>query len=394
MKIALVVSHPIQHFCPQYESFAKIDGVEFKVFFASALGYKKYFDKNFQREVSWANVNLHGFNHTFLNGDVALPSDKNLDTPSLDGELASFKPHLLIVYGYFQKFQRRAHRWASGNEVPIAYISDSELRQKRSSWKQLLKYFFLKRYFSSISYFLSVGDANEQFYKYYGVSEDRIVRMHFPIDVVFYRKAFQDRDILRKAVREKYNISENEIVLAVVGKLVPWKNQDHIIQAMQVLEDKGNIFKLLVIGSGEKQEEWARYAKSLKTSQAIFVGFVPPEQLPSYYAACDIYVHPASIEPHSIAISEAIYMGCPIIVSDRSGSHGPNDDVQEGANGFVYPFGDINALANAIKNLAENKERRSMLGKYSHEIAERFQNKAHRGVIDELREGFVMKGRS
>ena len=46
LKIAIVVSHPIQHFCPQYVSFAKNKDIELKVFFGSALGHKKYTDND------------------------------------------------------------------------------------------------------------------------------------------------------------------------------------------------------------------------------------------------------------------------------------------------------------------------------------------------------------
>jgi hypothetical protein len=60
-KIALVVSHPIQHFCPQYVSFAKNKHVDFKVFFGSMLGYKKYYDLNFKKEISWSDLRIEDF---------------------------------------------------------------------------------------------------------------------------------------------------------------------------------------------------------------------------------------------------------------------------------------------------------------------------------------------
>ena len=62
LRVAIVVSHPIQHFCPQYVSFAKNKNIELKVFFASALGYKKYADANFKKEISWGNLQLEKFN--------------------------------------------------------------------------------------------------------------------------------------------------------------------------------------------------------------------------------------------------------------------------------------------------------------------------------------------
>ena len=388
VRLAVVISHPIQHFCPQYVSFSQNPSVELKVFFGSAIGYKKYVDENFKREVSWSNLQLDRFSHCFLNGERVLQPDKNLDAPLLEKELKSFQPDLLFTYGYFQKLQRRAHRWAVKNKVPMAYISDSELRHYQPVWKEWLKSFFLRRYFAPVSYFLTMGDANEDYYKRHGVSPDKFLRMHYPIDFEMYRKSFLNKDLLRLAIRRQYAIGEEEIALCVVGKLVPWKNQDHIIEAMTILESEGIYAHLFVIGSGELQSKLEQKAQALKKCQVHFTGFVKADELPAYYAATDIYVHPASLEPHSVAVSEAIIMGCPIIISDHCGSYGPTDDVQEGKNGFVYEFGNIPGLADKIKKLITDKQTRKDFGLYSHNSGMRFQENSHFHMLENLVEKF------
>ena len=280
--------------------------------------------------------------------------------------------------------QRRAHRWALLNNVKLAYISDSELRHSRNKWKELIKYFFIKNYFSKINYFLSVGDANEEFYRHYGVREDKMIRMHFPIDVVEFEARFAEKADLRRLTREKYRIPEDQLVLSVVGKLVPWKSQDHIIDAMQVLEKEGIHVCLFILGSGEMLEPWKTKCDILKKSVVHFTGFVNPEELPAYYAATDIYVHPASIEPHSIAISEAIYMGCPVVISDRCGSYGETDDLQIGRNGYIFEFGNINDLASKLMMLIKDSEKRKKFGSYSHEVGLLTQSISHDLVMKEL----------
>lgn len=384
VRIAVVISHPIQHFCPQYVSFAQNPQVELKVFFGSALGYKKYVDENFKTEVSWSNLQLERFPHCFLNGEQVLQPDKNLDATSLENELERFHPDILFIYGYFQKLQRRAHRWAVRSKIAIAYISDSELRHKRNKLKEFFKGVFIRYYFLPIRYFLSMGDANEVYYKKNRVPKDKIIRMHYPIDFVHYEASYLSSNSLNKEIRERFRIDQDEIVFSVVGKLVKWKNQDHIIEAMQMLEAEGVFLTLLIIGSGTMKEAWEQKAMRLKRSKVIFTGFVAVEKLPAYYAATDIYVHPASLEPHSVAISEAILMGCPVIISDRCGSYGPTDDVQEGKNGFVYPFGNIKMLADKIKLLVQDREMRNEFGNYSHRLALQFQEQSHFGLMNQL----------
>lgn len=384
LRIAIVVSHPIQHFCPQYVSFACNPHIQLKVFFGSRLGLDKYIDINFKTEVFWGNLNMSAFDHQFLNGDRVLQSDKDLDAPSLDEALTIFKPELLITYGYFQKLQRRAKRWAIKNKVPAAYISDSELRHKRPGWKEMIKSVFLSRYFSRVNYFLTVGNANEEFYAANGVSNDKMCRMHFPIDLKAYQQAWEHKEMLRRRIRLQNDISDSAIVLTVVGKLVAWKNQDHIIEALKLLEEEDVYLYLFIIGSGEMMQTFKYKATSLSKSKVYFPGFVNIEDLPAYYAATDIYVHSASIEPHSIAVSEAIYMGCPVIISNRCGSYGENDDVQIGQNGYVYDFGNIQQLAELIKILGSNHSKRQEYGDYSHRISMKFQQKAHFGIIEDI----------
>lgn len=384
LKIAVVVSHPIQHFCPQYVSFATNKNIALKVFFGSALGYKKYTDENFKQEISWGNLQLDKFEHVFLNGEAVLVPNKKLDAPTLENELATFSPDVVIVYGYFQKLQRRAYAWANKNKVPLAYISDSELRHPANQLKRLVKAVLLRRYFSKISYFLTVGNANETFYSNHGVPEGKMLRMHFPIDLEQYENSYRERELLRATIRKEFGVGEKELVITVVGKLSSWKSQGHLIEALSVLEKNGLIFHLLILGSGETKDSLQAMAKQLKKSSVHFPGFVDIASLPAYYAATDIYAHPAALEPHSIAISEAIFMGCPIVLSDRCGSYGETDDVQVGRNGFVYEYGNIEALTAELEKLAANPKKMESFSNESHFMSAAFQETAHFGILKKL----------
>lgn len=384
LKLAIVVSHPIQHFCPQYSSFASDDTVELKVFFASSLGYKQYHDPNFGKLISWNNLRLDTFDHEFLNEGRSIQSDKNIDAPEVEERLTKFNPDVVIIYGYFQKLQRRVYRWARKKDVALAYISDSERNRDTSFFREVLKYPFLYWFFSKVKFFLTVGDVNEAYYRYYGVSQKKFIRMHFPIDIKMYEESFSNKAALRNELRSRFNINDEEIVLSVVGKLVEWKNQCDIIKSMVQLEKEGIFLHLFVLGSGGMMEKWKSEADKLRQSKVYFMGFVQPEELPGFYAATDIYIHPAKLEPHSLAISEAIYMGCPVIISDKCGSYGPTDDVQVNNNGFIFECGNITDLSKKIKKLTSNHLLRIEYGEYSHSIAIDFQNQSHSGVLKDI----------
>ena len=358
IKIAIVVSHPIQHFCPMYASWAKNESIKLKVFFASNIGLVSYQDPNFGKEIKWNNLYLDDFDHCFLNGNNPLDVDKNLDALCLEQELNSFSPNLVIQYGWVYKFNYRLRNWLKKNDVKSAYISDTENRNNESLFIRFLKRLIAKSYFKNIDLFLSVGDANEEYYISNGVPKNNILRMNFSIDVKNFDKYFSNRVFHRLEFRNLRNIHHSDIVLSVVGKLIERKNHIHLIKALQVIEKSNPEIKmhLLIVGSGPTKQLLQNESSQLKNNTVHFLGFVDPIQLPIVYAASDIYIHPSIFEPHSLAVSEAIYMGLPIILSSTSGSYGPTDDVRIGVNGDMYVFGNIQCLVNCILKLVQSEK--------------------------------------
>lgn len=61
---------------------------------------------------------------------------------------------------------------------------------------------------------------------------------------------------------------------------------------------------------------------------------------------CDVLVLPSAQDGFGLVVLEAMACGLPVIVSDRVGAA---DCVEEGKNGFVFPFGDKEALADRLK---------------------------------------------
>jgi glycosyltransferase involved in cell wall biosynthesis len=391
IKLAIVVSHPIQHFCPQYASYAQLDNVKVKVFFASTIGMKPYKDMEFQQEVKWGNLYFNEFDHVFVNGESELPVDASIDSPNLEKELEDYEPNAVVIYGYFQKYQRRAYRWAVKRGLKIFYISDSELMHQKAFGLSVLKKQFLVNYFRKISAFLSVGDSNEDYYKYHKVSLKKMHRTSFPIDVKVYDAALAKRVQLVEKVRLKYNISSIDFVVSTVGKLISIKSQLDVINALIKLDQfQSRRIIYLVIGSGPDLEKLETLARRLKFHQVIFTGFTSPEDLPAFYMASSLYIQPSKTERHSLAVSEAIYSGCPILLSGNCGSYGPSDDVQAGFNGFVYDYGKVNMLAFYLKQVMINDSLQHLFSENSSSLGLKHQEQAHKqGLLSAINANLI-----
>ncbi len=379
-KLGIVVSHPIQHFCPQYSSWAGLEVLEVKVFFASRHGLEAYFDKSFGREIKWPGLKLD-FEHEFLPGAKDKKVGSQLDCPDVVDSLADFDPDIVLVYGYGQPLQRRAMRWAETNGKRLLMISDSELRRARSPIKKVIKAQLLPRVLSVVDLFLTVGDANEAYYRYYGIPDHKMVRTSFPIDIALFDQALLVRDKQRARIRQLLGLSNDQLMVLMVGKLLLSKRQVDLVEASNLLQPANSNITIVLAGTGPDQERLETLAQKKGSGGVIFAGFVPPGELVHYYSAADVYVHCSDTEAHSLAISEAIYAGLPVILSDRCGSYGPSDDVRIGLNGYVYPCGDTPALSVLLERLWASPKLRQEMGGESRQIGSDHQILAHGKAI-------------
>ena len=393
-RVAVVVSHPIQYFCPQYASHARLAGVELRVFFASRHGLDAYHDRNFGRSVRWQGLTLD-FPHEFLPGAANRAVTATIDAPAVGERLAAFGPRVLVVHGYGQRLARRALAWARRSGVPVAMFSDSELRQRRPWIRRALKALVLPPLLRRVDRFLTASAANEAYLRRYGVPDERFVRCPYPLDVRSLDRPVAARESARAAIRREHGIPDDHHVLLMVGKLAPWKRQRDLIAAAARLErtPAGDVTVLLA-GSGVEEPALRALAGRPGAGRVVFAGFVQPRLLGRYYCAADVCVHCAEREPYGVAVAEAAYVGLPLVVADRCGAQGPTDAAQPGVNACVYPSGDIPALAAALERLLASPERRAAMGRASRRIGQDLQRRSHGAALLETLDSLGIPGRS
>jgi hypothetical protein len=66
IRLAYLVSHPIQYQSPLLRLIAAEPGISLKVFFRSPMGLKPYADAGFGQTIAWDTPLLEGFEHEFL----------------------------------------------------------------------------------------------------------------------------------------------------------------------------------------------------------------------------------------------------------------------------------------------------------------------------------------
>jgi glycosyltransferase involved in cell wall biosynthesis len=131
-----------------------------------------------------------------------------------------------------------------------------------------------------------------------------------------------------KAVRNRYNVSEEENMLLFVGRLTWVKGVRNLIQAMPlILRDHPNT-KLVILGRGEEQKDIEELINRLGLSNRVYYRFefIPENERILHYAAADLCVFPSIYEPFGIVSLEAMAMKKPIVVG-ASGVSGFREQV-------------------------------------------------------------------
>lgn len=371
LRLAVVVSHPIQHFCPLYAAIARSGRVEVIVLFASRSGIERYRDRDFGLDVQWGAGLLDGFESRFLPGaETRGDLTRSLDCAELPGVLNDIAPDAVLVYGFFHGISRRAIRWARRWRRGVLLIADSELLYPRGPMTRLRKALTVPFFLRSVDVFLSVGDCNEDYYRHYGADPSRFIRCPFPVDEPLFDAAWRRRAELRREVRAKYGLGEEDVVVLGAGKLTERKRfMDAVLAVSRVAAESPTLpIRFLLAGDGPERKKMEAAVGLKDAARVVWAGFVPPEELVALYHASDMLVHPSAADPHPLVTVEAVAAGLPVVVSDRVGSVGPSDDVRPGVNGESFPVGDVVALARIIRRLAENASLRRRYGSASREI--------------------------
>lgn len=186
----------------------------------------------------------------------------------------------------------------------------------------------------------------------------------FVIPLGFDLGQFLNAEIHRGKLRRELQISEESLLVGIVGRLTAVKN--HVLflrSATQVLLAVENI-KFIVIGDGELKHELKELAVDLKIQdKVVFLGW--RDDMPLVYADLDIVALTSLNEGTPVTLIEAM-ASCKSVVTTSVG--GVPDIVLDGQTGILVPSGDENRFAVAITDLLGDPNKRRKFGERGREF--------------------------
>ncbi len=180
----------------------------------------------------------------------------------------------------------------------------------------------------------------------------------------------QNQNYFSKIVRKKSIVIKNPIDLAdkaglalrtakkhrivSIGRLMPQKNQEMLIEAFSMLTDEFPDYTLTIYGEGPNRIQLEEKIHTLKLESRVYL----PGSVKNVYekiADSELFVLTSNYEGMPNALIEAMCLGLPSISTRVSGA---DDLIEDGTNGELVDVGDAHGLANIMCKLLRNERLR------------------------------------
>jgi L-malate glycosyltransferase len=157
--------------------------------------------------------------------------------------------------------------------------------------------------------------------------------------------------------RAEFGLTKDHFVIGAVGRLIPIKRYDLLIDQFARVHRQKPHARLMLIGYGPEEARLRQLAE--KVGVKGFVFFVVGKQAYGYFPLFDCFVLPSLTEGPAIALLEAMSFGLPCVVTHDMPSH---PVITHNENGILLNAYDKDALNAALILLLENKKIAEQLG--------------------------------
>lgn len=380
VRVAHVVSHPVQYFAPLYRAIEQRPELDFTVHFCSDASLRTYHDPGFGVPVAWDVDLASGYRYVLAPSACGRPLGRVRRRPQLDllRAICTGRYDVVWIHGYTYPNAWLATVLARLAGARVLLREEATLLRRRSYARRAIKRFLLSPLFRLVRG-LYIGEQNRRFFEHYGVAPDRL----FPVPYCVDNDDLQSRGAAlrprREELRRSFGIDDDAPVLLFVGKLVAVKDPFVALAAFARLRAQVRCW-FLVVGDGELAEEFDRKVAELAVPNVVRTGFLNQSKLPEAYSAADLFVLPSSFEPWGLVVNEALNFGLPVVAARTVGC--AEDLVRDGVNGFTFGVGDADALEAHLRVLVSDPDLRVRLGDRGREIVGAYSiDRAADGVV-------------
>ena len=175
--------------------------------------------------------------------------------------------------------------------------------------------------------------------------------------------------------RNKYGFEKSELIVGIVGRLVPIKNHDMFLEVAAIVKAKTNQqVRFAIIGDGESRPGIEKKAAELGLSYSYYITSPKVKtdivvtswetEIDQALAGLDIVVLTSNNEGTPVSLIEAQSAYIPVVSTNVGGVE---DIVIHGETGFITEVGDVQLFADYVLKLIEDSELRSRMGRHGYD---------------------------
>lgn len=179
----------------------------------------------------------------------------------------------------------------------------------------------------------------------------KVIPLGFDLD------KFQKETSKREDVRKKYNLLEDEIAIAIIGRLAPIKNHALFLSVVEdVLKKTSKKVKFFIVGDGEERANIEERVADLNTEfkdAILMTSWI--KNIGEFNAGMDIICLTSNNEGTPVSLIEAQAGNLAVVSTDVGGVR---DIVKEGETGYIVPKNNVNLFSEKLLFLIEDDETR------------------------------------
>ncbi len=203
----------------------------------------------------------------------------------------------------------------------------------------------------------------------WGIKEGKIKVVYNSPETMRGGPPSNTKEVARQYKEKVLHINTDEDVILTVGRLVPWKGFEVLIELMPQLLVENPNFKLFIVGEGEEREKLEAKARALCLLDAVKLeGRIEHSQIAFYLGAADIFILNSQYEGLSHIILEAMRYS-PVIASNKGGNP---ELIEDGVNGLLVEYNNKEQIKEAILKLWRDKALREKFVANSKEKLKQF----------------------
>ena len=185
---------------------------------------------------------------------------------------------------------------------------------------------------------------------------EKVVTIHHGTDT----EAFRQTTLSPEAVRADWKIPQDTFVVGIAGRIAKEKGITALLDALRLLQERGDrTTHLVIIGNGPQEAEYRELTQTHGlTDRVTWAGFRSDAN--NAINALDVLVLASTwAEPCAAVIQQAMALGKPVIGTNIGGTP---EMIAGGETGLLVPPGDSEPLADVITDLAGNPDKRAQMG--------------------------------